>query len=75
MTYNAKLGINISNPYVMRGTPDIICVLEGGIFCGIEVKTKIGRQSPEQILFQKRLEALGGIYILARSVADVQRLY
>lgn len=74
MTYNHKLGMNISNPYVMRGTPDIIAVLPGGVFCGIECKTSRGVQSADQVLFQKRIEALGGVYILARSVDDVVHL-
>jgi len=73
-TYNARLGFHVSNPYAMPGQPDIICILEGGIFCGIEVKTKTGKQSPDQILFQKRLEALGGVYIVARSVEDISHL-
>jgi hypothetical protein len=58
----------------MQGQPDIIAILPGGVFCGIEVKTPKGRQSPDQILFQKRLEAIGGRYILARSVTDVECL-
>lgn len=74
MTYNHKLGINISNPYVMRGTPDIIAILPEGIFCGIEVKNHKGKQSPDQVLFHKRIEALGGIYILARNVDDIMHL-
>ena len=61
--YRAQTGIN--------GLPDIICVLSG-VFTGIEVKTKT-RQSPDQILFQKRHELNGGRYILARSVEDVKK--
>ena len=56
----------------LKGVPDIIGILPGGIFLGIEVKTDKGRQSPDQLLFQKRLEEEGGIYILARSVDDVK---
>ena len=74
MTYNAKLGIHISNPYVMKGTPDIICILKDGVFCGIEVKTTKGRLSPDQILFEKRATLLGARYIVARSVEDVKQL-
>jgi len=70
-TYNHTLGHHVSNPYVMAGAPDIIAILEGGIFCGIEVKTPKGKQSPDQILFQKRAEALGARYIVARSIEDV----
>ena len=73
-TYNSKLGMHISSPYNMPGQPDIIAILPGGIFCGIEVKTLKGKQSPDQILFQKRLERAGGVYIVARSIEDVDKL-
>jgi hypothetical protein len=58
----------------MAGVADIIAVLDGGKACFIEVKTPRGRQSPDQILFQRRIERLGGVYILARSVEDVQQV-
>lgn len=53
-----------------KGSPDIVCVLEGR-FIGIEVKGPTGRQSDDQIEFQRRLEEAGGRYILARSIDDV----
>jgi hypothetical protein len=73
-TYNSKLGMHISSPYNMPGQPDIIAILPGGIFCGIEVKTPKGKQSSDQILFQKRLERAGGVYIVARNIADIDHL-
>lgn len=43
----------------------------------IEMKTKIGRQSPEQKIWQRYFEAAGGKYIIVRSyddfVAEVSR--
>lgn len=48
------------------GSPDIVCVIEGK-FIGIEVKASNGRQSDAQKDFQQRLEAAGGLYVLARS--------
>lgn len=36
----------------------------------IEMKTKTGRQSPEQKLFQRFFEAAGGMYIIIRSFED-----
>lgn len=72
-TYNHKLGIYQSNPYVMKGTPDIIAIINGK-FVGIEVKTKTGKMSADQVLFKKRLEANGGVYVLARSVDNVAHL-
>jgi hypothetical protein len=37
----------------------------------IEVKSPTGKQSPEQVSFQKDVEARGHLYILARSMEDV----
>jgi hypothetical protein len=37
----------------------------------IEVKTERGRQSEEQKAWQRITESVGGLYILARSVEDV----
>jgi hypothetical protein len=54
----------------MKGVPDILFVLDGRAG-GIECKTTKGRQSADQLLFQKRFELHGGVYILARSVDDV----
>jgi len=54
-----------------HGIPDICGMTKSGRFLGIEVKTKIGRQSEHQKLFEKRCLANGGIYILARSVDDL----
>jgi hypothetical protein len=73
-TYNHALGRHISNPYDMKGVADVIAVLDGGQACFIEVKTPKGRQSPDQILFQKRVEVLGARYIVARNIADIECL-
>lgn len=51
------------------GCPDIIGCYRGR-FIGIEVKTKVGRQSDQQKRFQAAMERSGGIYILARSSED-----
>lgn len=52
------------------GSPDIVCVVDGQ-YIGIEVKAPKGKQSDNQREFQRRLEAVGGRYILARSLDDV----
>ena len=39
----------------------------------IEMKTKTGRQSPEQKLFQRYFEAAGGRYVIIRSLDDFKR--
>lgn len=57
------------------GSPDIICVIRGR-FVGIEVKGPAGIQSPTQKQFQVNLEEVGGVYILAHSLDDVEtKLY
>lgn len=57
----------------LKGSADILGLLRGGRFLAIEVKAASGRQSPDQKSFQKMIEDFGGLYILARSVEDVER--
>lgn len=57
----------------LKGSADMLGILKGGKFLAIEVKTATGRQSEQQKSFQKMIEAFGGVYILARSVDDVNR--
>ncbi|HEY0140391.1 MAG TPA: hypothetical protein VGF48_05810 [Thermoanaerobaculia bacterium] len=59
-------------PVATPGLPDIVVVL-GGRHVGIEVKSRRGIQSPAQQEFERKLRAAGGVYILARSVEDVER--
>lgn len=54
------------------GTSDRVVCLPNGVFCAIEDKSTTGKQSDAQTRFQQRVESLGGLYILARSVADVR---
>ena len=55
----------------LKGSADITGILKTGIRLEIEVKDKTGKQSPEQIEFQRMIEKNNGLYILARSVDDV----
>jgi hypothetical protein len=56
------------------GTPDICGVLAPqGRWLGIEVKSAEGRQRRDQQRFQRVITRFGGVYILARSVEDVDR--
>lgn len=57
--------------YALKGVPDIIVILPGGRVSFIEVKRHPAKQSPEQVIFQKRVEALGCKYILAYSLDHV----
>uniref|UniRef100_A0A6H1ZCB6 VRR-NUC domain-containing protein n=1 Tax=viral metagenome TaxID=1070528 RepID=A0A6H1ZCB6_9ZZZZ len=53
------------------GLPDIMAIYKG-MFYGIEVKTRIGRQSKDQKEWERKINEAGGKYILARSWEDVK---
>lgn len=56
------------------GVSDTIVLLPNAVTLYIEFKTKIGRQSPEQIEFQRRVEMLGHKYYLCKSLLDFQNI-
>lgn len=70
---NGGYGGYRSNPYTMKGVPDIVCIING-MFVGFEVKTTKGRVSPDQLLFKKRCERAGGIYHVVRSADEALKL-
>lgn len=51
------------------GTADISATIKGKSV-KIEVKFKGDKQSPEQVKYQKSIEAAGGVYIIARNLDD-----
>lgn len=53
-----------------KGCPDILCLIRS-IFVAFEVKAPKGRQSDEQKVTQKKIEKLGGVYKVAKSLEDV----
>lgn len=55
-----------------KGAADLIGMWSGR-FVALEIKTPIGRQSPEQKLFQALVEKRGGVYALLRSVEDARQ--
>lgn len=56
-----------------RGLPDIVVVNDGhAVF--IEVKSAKGKQSPDQIEFQRNAIKAGADYHVVRSISDVQQL-
>lgn len=58
-----------------KGSADIFCVIAPhGNLIGIEVKNSTGKQSPDQIIFQQQLQAVGAEYYVVRSVDDVERV-
>jgi hypothetical protein len=61
-----------ASPFAINGTSDILGVLPDGKFLAIEVKSKTGRPSPEQINFIDSVTKNNGIAFIARSIQDVQ---
>ena len=62
---------------LLRGAPDLCAVVRGKVFF-VEMKTKYGKQSEEQVDFQMRCEALGVGYHVVRSLeqfVDVVETY
>lgn len=73
---NASGAVKIGDRFLrfgLKGSPDILGIADGGRFVGIEVKTGTGRQTPEQKLFQAMTFRRGGVYIIARSLDDVEK--
>jgi len=56
------------------GIADLYAV-KGGRSIWVEVKTPAGRQSEVQREFQRQVEEHGGVYVLARSVEDVEEIH
>ena len=55
------------------GCADIIGITRySGKFLAVECKSLTGRQSIEQIAFERECKSSGGIYILARSIEDLK---
>ena len=55
-----------------KGAADILACWRGR-FVAIEVKSKTGRVSPEQVAFLADVKRAGGIALVARSLDDVRR--
>ena len=58
--YNMQMGFGQH-----RGLADLTCMKAGRVIF-VEIKTAVGKQSPDQVQFQKDCEAHGVTYILAR---------
>lgn len=59
--------------YANPGGADIIGCFRGH-FVAVELKSSVGRQRPEQRLFQQRVERHGGVYAIVRSEDDARAL-
>ena len=56
----------------LPGQADLTGILPDGRRLEIEVKSSTGRQSREQVSFERMIRRFGGLYVLARSVEDVR---
>jgi hypothetical protein len=54
----------------VKGSPDRVAIRDG-ITLYIEVKSEKGRQTPEQVNFQRNIESHDGHYVLVRSVEEL----
>ena len=59
--------------YSMTGVPDILVIFKGNVY-GLEVKREKTKQSEGQIIFEKGFVESGGIYVVVRTVEDIQAL-
>jgi len=65
----------------LPGSPDILGMLPGGRFVGVECKRALGPrggangsvQSEDQKMFQEEVEKTGGLYVLARGLDDLMQ--
>ena len=67
-TRNKIEAITLKSTGTLKGVSDLIVTLPNGKLVYIEIKTETGKQSPEQIDFQKRVEDLGYDYYLIRNL-------
>ena len=66
-------GAQLKRMGLMAGMPDILIVGPNRLI-GLELKTAVGRQSPDQKAVAARFERCGWPYLLARSLDDVEVL-
>lgn len=55
------------------GVSDMVIMLPGGKVLFFEIKTPIGKQSPQQARFEEKCKALGFEYYIIRSLSDVDK--
>ena len=65
--------MNLKKTGVLSGVADLIVLMPLKMLF-IEVKTDTGKQSPNQIDFKQRVEALGFQYFIVRSLAEFQKI-
>lgn len=76
--WRANTGVAKMGPRTVRfgipGQADLTGILDDGRRLEVEVKSDTGKQTEAQRRFQKMIEKFGGVYVLARSVEDVEEV-
>jgi len=62
-----------SSPFAVNGISDVIAIRDGQVLF-LEIKTPHGKQSQDQIKFQKAIRSKGGVYEILTSVDDAEEL-
>jgi hypothetical protein len=65
--------VAMKNTGTVAGISDLIIWLPNQKAIMVEVKDYKGKQSPAQIKIQKKLENIGGVYLLVRSLSEFQQ--
>lgn len=60
--------------YGFKGSPDILGVTPEGRFIGVECKVGKNKLSKHQTAFQDRVQQRNGIYVVARSLDDLDAI-
>lgn len=55
---------------LLKGASDLVILCPDKRYITVEVKTSTGTQSPDQIIFQNRVQKINGDYFLIRSLQD-----
>lgn len=58
----------------MPGSPDLIIFVKGGRNIQVELKSSTGKQSPDQIIWEKTATNLGHNYYIVRSVEELAKI-
>ena len=69
--YDTKKNTWIKTRGTITGVADIIMIMEEGKTVWLEIKSPKGKQTPNQIEFQRKLEVRGHKYLVIRSVQDL----
>lgn len=68
MRHGGRVTFGVGGP----GGADLLGLTHRGQFLAIEIKTPVGRQSPEQRAFESLTVRLNGRYLIMRSVEDAR---